>query len=425
MRPPLLLAILILCSALTLPVYGQKNFAPGYLISLQGDTLNGYINYKDWTAAPKQIVFRESLNGADAVYTALSIRSFWVDGKFYAGSIVQADRTPTAVSELSYSPEYNFVADTVFLEGLMVGGKSLFYYRDKDGLDHFYIQKDDGYTLLLFKKYLRDIPSQNINRAIVSDNTYISQLIEYLDGCPDLQDRIKNTDYGFNSLVDLFKRYYGCRNLNVVHQRQKEKIKAAFGLLAGVSNTRLSFSSDMNSSFDYLTKASYPSSYSFTGGISLDLILPRNKGKWSINNDLLYSSFTTNGNWEEYRSAESYTKSETSFAFSHIKLMTMVRYRFDIGKAPLYINGGITNGLGKEKKNYRRTETKTYSTPTISESKALTSVRTYEQGLVLGLGTAIDKFSGELRYETANGISSIIALKSSLNRFSLLLGYRF
>jgi len=424
MRPTLLLAILTLCSALTLPIYGQKNFDRGYVINLQGDTLNGYINYKDWTAAPKQIVFRESLSGADIVYTALSIRSFLVDEKFYAGAIVQADRTPVRISELSYSPEYNFVADTVFLEGLMVGEKSLFYYRDKDGLDHFYIQKDGDYILLLFKKYLKDSPAQNINRAVVTDNAYISQLINYLDQCPDFHARITKTNYTLNSMADLFKGYYDCRSLDAVHKIQKEKIKVKFGLLAGVSNTKLSFSSDVNSSFDYLVKANYPSSYSFTGGISLDLILPRNKGKWSINNDLLYSSYTVSGNWEEYRSPESYTKSETSFAFSYIKLMSMLRYRFNIDKVPLYVNAGMSNGLGNEKKNYRRTENKVYSDPTISESKALTSVRTYEQGLVLGLGTAIDKFSGELRYETGNGISRLIALKSSVNRFSLLLGYR-
>lgn len=300
MRPLLTLAVLILLCFFTPSIYGQKTFKPGYLVGLQGDTLRGYIDDRDWRIAPKQITFRESRSGANAVYTPLSISSFSVDDRFYAGAVVQADRTPTAVSELSYSPEYHFVADTVFLEGIMVGEKSLFYYLDKDGLSHFYIRKDGDYALLLFKKYLRDSPSQNINRAIVSDNTYISQLIEYLDGCPDFHDRITKTSYGFNSLVDLFKRYYDCRNLDVVHQSQKEKIKAKFGLLAGVSNTKLSFKSHANA-LDHLVRVNYPSSYSFTGGISMDLILPRNKGKWSINNDLLYSSYATSGNWEEYR----------------------------------------------------------------------------------------------------------------------------
>lgn len=104
--------------------------------------------------------------------------------------------------------------------------------------------------------------------------------------------------------------------------------------------------------------------------------------------------------------------------------MTMVRYRFNIDKFPLYVNGGMSNGLGNEKKNYRRIETKTYSDPTITESKALTSVRTYEQGLVLGAGTIINRFSGELRYESGNGMSWIATLRSSVNRFSVLFGYR-
>ncbi|HRE51733.1 MAG TPA: porin family protein [Flavitalea sp.] len=424
MRTLLLLTVLLLISSLIPPVYGQKTFDPGYVVGLQGDTVKGYINYRDWTAAPKQIIFRESLNGADVVYTALDIRSFLVDEKFYAGAIVQVDRTPTRISELSYSPEYNFVADTVFLEGLMVGERSLFYYRDKDGLDHFYIQKEGNYLLLLFKKYFKDSPSQNINRAVVSDNAYISQLINYLDECPGLHSRITKANYNLNSMLDLFKGYYDCRNLDAMHQRQKEKIKAKFGLLAGVSNTKLSFSSN-ETALDYLSKVNYPSSYSFTGGASLDLILPRNKGKWSINNELLYSSYSTDGNWEEYRSPESYTKSEMSFAFSYIKLINMLRYRFNIDKVSLYVNGGMANGLGNEKKNYRKTERKTYSDPQISESKALTSVRNYEQGLVLGLGSAIDKFSAELRYESGNGMSRILALKSGVTRFSLLLGYRF
>ena len=50
--------------------------------------------------------------------------------------------------------------------------------------------------------------------------------------------------------------------------------------------------------------------------------------------------------------------------------------------------------------------------------------RYYEQGLMFGFGCEYKRWSGELRYETSNGISDYTSLKSPVHTEYILVGYK-
>jgi len=39
--------------------YGKETLYPGYIITLKNDTVNGYIDYKNWDKNPDKILFKK------------------------------------------------------------------------------------------------------------------------------------------------------------------------------------------------------------------------------------------------------------------------------------------------------------------------------------------------------------------------------
>src|SRR6187549_1124270 len=86
-------------------VSAQVDYRPGYVVSSQGDTIQGSIDYRNWLQNPKTISFRPSAQGVEHTYKPLEIRAFGVAGDVYESAIVHVDVSPTSVDELSENPE--------------------------------------------------------------------------------------------------------------------------------------------------------------------------------------------------------------------------------------------------------------------------------------------------------------------------------
>ena len=68
----ILLAVLLIGTA-----QGQKNFKPAILVKAAGDTINGYINYKEWDKSPGIIEFKAPGSDSKSVlYTPGMLRIF-------------------------------------------------------------------------------------------------------------------------------------------------------------------------------------------------------------------------------------------------------------------------------------------------------------------------------------------------------------
>lgn len=402
----------------------QENFIPGYVIAKNNDTIKGYVDYRGWERNPDRINFKKRLDSNIQQFSPIDISGFFVNHELYKSGIVEVEIspikiTPTELDKIKFNTQTNIVLDTTFLFTVFDGEKSLYYYKNKEGRDNFYIEKNSNYELLIYKKYLKD---QDGSTVIAENNKYIGQLIIYINNCESIIQKINATSYTMKSLVKLFEAYYHCTNSNLYFSKKEVKLQTEFSIIAGLTLTNLVFKSDY---FDVLVKTNYDLSMNVCGGMSLDLIVPRNMGKWSVNNELFYSSYKAQGTTEEYFDETYSKKTTTEFAYSYLKLNNMIRYKHPFENWQLYFNAGIANGLALSETNYKKEVIWRIGTEKINEGKGLKRTRKYEQSFLVGAGVKFEKWSFETRYEKGGGMSVYPALTSSPKRWHFIVGYKF
>lgn len=407
----------ILCFQTT---FAQENYISGEIIIQKGDTLSGFIDYRNWKKNPDKIRFKEEPDQKSIVYTPTDITAFHVEDEIYISGIVNSEISPHKTDKLHEDPTIHTEIDTTFLQTLFKGDKHLYHYKAPGGKDNFYIEQDSNLELLIYKRYVK---AQRNKYGIAKNKKYLRQLAGYLNDCPSIHSQLENTEYKRKSLEKLYEYYYECSQSDIVFQKKREKISTEIGALAGMSLSSLAF----NSSFKTVLKdVDWKKSANFSAGMFFDVILPRNQGKWSINNELMFTSYNVSGQFEEnFDNEDDYSIGTIEMGFSYLKLNNMVRYTYPVKTTYLYLNGGISQGIAISKTNYKETEKKFYGPVTKEEGKALNDTREYEQGYLIGLGTKGQEFSFEIRFERGNGMSEYSTLSSPTTRYYFLIGYKF
>lgn len=393
----------------------QKNLVPGFIIKLDGDTTYGYINDRNWTRNPSQLAFKPNKTAQTINLTPLAIKGFGTSEDLYESGIIAIERNPSASSGInSEDAHFNLKSDTVFLNVLVDGKKSLYRYRDKNGNNFFFIKRDSLIEYLRYKHYR---VQRNGKTFIATNQEYLTQLASYLHACPydSLQLIRKNVRYDEQSLIKLFTAYYHTCADSETHSISKQRKIADFGVLAGMTLTSINFSGSHGNS--YLIDAPFGYSLNGSAGIFLDLLMSRSFKKWSIYNELNVNAYRLNASYRGLNDVDY----QSDLGHTYIKLTNMIRFRQALSRnALLFFNGGITNGVAIHEVNTLKLQ---YTTEPLRERKALDGTRRYEQGLAIGLGGAYKRISLQLRSERSTGPSAYTNLKSTLTRHYMLIGY--
>jgi hypothetical protein len=398
----------------------QQNWVPGEVVMSNLDTVSGFIDYRNWRKNPDKVLFYTNSPSDAKSYTPLDIHAFRTKDESYVAAIVDSEISPRAEGSLTSDPVMKLKRDTVFLQAILVGAKSLYFNKNVWGNDNFYIQNGDKYELLEYKKYKTTI---NGTRVIRENKRYTGQLTLYFEDCPDLGTKIQGSNYDRKSLESIFTSYHQhCRKTEATFIKEKENVQSSYGLLAGMTSTSVGFSV-LDREFEYLLYTDYPMSNNFTGGIFYEIIFPRSQGKWSLNNELFYTSFQTEGVYEDSVSARLYKVHYSEFAYAYIQLKPMVRYSYPLGKVSIFASAGVSFGFSINGKSHYVVEKTNDGGTTISEGIA-PGGKKGEQGLILGTGLRINKVSLELRFEKGNGFSNLILAGANTNRYFFLMGYR-
>lgn len=398
----------------------QKNYIPGYVISSRGDTLRGLIDYRNWEKNPDKISFKASADAEPLSYTPLDISQFTVADEIYYSGIVPTLVSPAGTSRLSADPVIHRKDDTTFLQALFRGDKSLFYYKNQDGVESFYITGNQGFELLLYKRYLR---YHEGGQAITENKTFTGQLALYLEDCSTIQSKLNHADYKKGSLINLFRYYNGCSDANKDFEKVREAVKAEIGVIAGASLTTLNFSGDYHT---YLVKAPFKTSLNFTAGLYFNFVLPRNQGKWSIYNELMYMGFGVKGTYEDFKNENNYTVTYSEMNFNYFKVNNLLRYQHPFRQFRIFVNAGLSNGFQFSNSSAKETKTKFYTWEKTESGPALSEFRVHEFGPVIGAGAGYgSRYTFEIRYESGSGISPFINLGSNTRKIFFLLGYKF
>lgn len=414
------IGLLILCNFLIQISFSQENYVPGYIIKNSSDTLHGFIDYRDWIVNPREVNFKVNYGDTPSTFRPTDILEFGVQNEVYEGGIINTEVSDIKPDKLSQDPALTIKVDTAFLKALVKGEKSLYSYENAEQKVNFYIKKGSSFELLIFKRYT---VSKYDKLLINEDKRYLGQLNLYLKDCSSISSRLENTSYIQKNLVSLFRHYYNCTSTAPSFQATRKKIHAQFGILAGASFTNIKFSK-MNNSFYALNKSDYKLSSNMAAGIFLDLMMPGNQGKWSIYNELLYSSYAFDGSFKYIQSPQYTTTTSTELGFNYLKINNLLRYKYPVRQMYLFLNAGLSNGMAISETNHQKIVMQNPAYEQVSEGVAYYDPRHFEQGYILGTGIKRKALSLELRFEKGNGITRNPALNST-TRYYLLLGYHF
>lgn len=394
-------------------IRSQENFIPGSIVTLKGDTLFGNVDYQSWVSNPATIRFKSDKDEKVLSYGPKELLSFKVNADVYVAAEVRLETSSVRMDELQDGVELHFIKDTVFLQSLFQGTKSLYLYKGIKGKNQFFIKEDTTYELLLYKKYVAyDLSMRNVREL----KKYVGQLILYLSDCPSLFNQINQTSYKQTSLVNLFNKYFEKNNQQIDYHKKKETFAVSFGVVGGVAQNTLKFNSLI---FAELAYTNYKPTYSINPGLFIEFSHPRSLGKWSSYNELLYAPTHYEGFYED-----NLYRVYTEFRFNYLKMTNMIRYQLPLKTIHLFVNCGLSNGYFFGEKNEKRSESKIYDDRIYFE-KAIDETKKFEQGLVFGVGLKEKRLSIECRHEFGNGMSSYYGLNSSTGSSKLLVSYAF
>ncbi|MHC1707164.1 MAG: hypothetical protein AB9842_06530 [Bacteroidales bacterium] len=398
----------------------QPNIRPGYIVEQNGNVVTGFIDYQNWEFNPDFIHFGLMADSVNTICSVEHIKAFAVEGEHYVKYILEVNTGPEETGDLNFSPQLTTKIDTVFLRMLISGPKSLYYLKQKGGRECFYIMQDNKPELLIYQRYLKNINQLNENNVIIANNKFIGQLSLYLQECSEITKLFEKVKYTQYSLTRLFKQYYKCTGQEMDYAEPEEKTLDEWGVFAGATLTKLSF---RGGAAPYVSKSTYPASLNLTGGVFYNHILKRTMGKWSINNELQYARYKTEGVYKEFQHSNWYNTTTTDFDFTYLKLNNMIRYTRWVKGLHCHLELGISNGIILNMTNRRVDENVFYGTVHITEGEAIESLRKHEQSLLVGIGARYRRFSASVRLEKGNGMSDYSWLRSNTQRQSVILSY--
>jgi hypothetical protein len=347
----------------------QKDLKKGYIITNTSDTIHGSIEFKGDISSAKRCIFVKDNGTEKTEYNPGQIQAYRVEeGKFYISKKIK-----TADKE-----------EVLFLEYLIEGIVSIYYYRD-EVKDHYYIEKR-GEELLELKNETREEYINNIKYANES-NAYKGVLKYVFQDSPKTSQEVDNLDLGHKSMIKIAKDYHNevCTGEQcIVFEQKKAKIKVKLGPMLGINYYTLKKSIVENATYlssNTLKSAVYP-----TFGIFIKLNMPSISEKLYFQYEINYSQRNLNTDYTYYYyilGSKQTDNVKITMALNSIKNAGIFGYEFPIGKISPVIQAGIFVDY---------TVNSTYSSIFTDLNHNTSSTNTespysnFDYGLVVGLG---------------------------------------
>lgn len=181
-------------------MFSQANLEPGTLITDTGESLEGYIDFKDWSRNPTKVSFTTDSTQQPKTYRVWDVQEFTVMGQKYISRYVKIDETPFKVPVVKVIPRKSR-KDRVFLKVLVEGDLSLYQYRELRS--NFFIEENGKITALISHEFVVKQRGRFVFVDTFKDE-YIRQLKRTETDCRNISK--KNLDYEAESLAKYVSR---------------------------------------------------------------------------------------------------------------------------------------------------------------------------------------------------------------------------
>lgn len=393
--------LLVLATTISFFCHAQIVFEKGYFVRNSGEKTETLIKNMDWYNNPTKITYKNDTAAAENEITIADIKEFGIyNGKKYIRSAVKIDRSKEGILELTPGKDPIYTDETLFLEVLVEGKGTLYFYKEHEVEKYFYNVDSGSIEQLIFKNYL-DKPYNGIR----SNKQYQIQLWNALK-CPDFTMKmLEKLDYTEDDLVGFFNKYNKCNNSESVVLEQKTR-RDWFNLTIrpGLSYSSLTLENVTIYNIDFEKKLS------FRLGAEAEIIMGFNKGKWALIVEPTYTYFKSTASYLY----QSNTPKTASVDYKSLELPLGIRHYFFLkNDSKIFINAFLVPELDLG------------STIFINDNKTEMSVETAVT-FAVGLGYKLrNKYSLEFRQTMGKSVLASYepAWESSLTTSSLIFGY--
>ncbi len=417
-------------------VFSQTNFVVGSVVTIQGDTLKGYINNREWDISPTTIEFRREGNESVQVYTIKDIISFDVNSIKYLVAEVDIETSPYLIGRMDTIAVFSTAKAKVFLKQLVSGPKSLYRYAEKNDHPFFYINNDGQFELLKHKRYFRyqlvTTHGYSAKKLILENKAYLAQVVRYLNDCMEVNRYLQYTRYDQKSLLQLFKLYYKCNNdKKAVILNNSDDYKFEMGPVLYMASPTLSFSG-ANFAGNYPVRSSFSTSPLLSIGFSGDFFFKNANRKFTLGNELIYNSLKSTGYYTVFVTNDDYDKYTTQVDISIIRLNTIFRLSKSVGQVDVSVLAGFLANILIDQKSNKTDEIKrpNNAAPTITTKRVELFNSSVNTGIISGVGLGFRRYRLDARYELGlamNGPSELrdLGTTGQINSFAMVLSYKW
>ncbi|MBB3699094.1 hypothetical protein KMW28_07985 [Flammeovirga yaeyamensis] len=246
--------LLLLFIVLSVNCLAQNDFRPGYIITLNQDTVYGKIDYRGDVLMAQQCKFK-SKKGEVTLFYPKDISAFrFKNGRYFVSKSVEG------------KPK--------FLEFLIESEINLFYFKDPRDISRFFLEKKDVPLVELpYKQEIREIDGKRVLYKSTKHKGILRlSMMDAYDVHQNIAEIIKPKHDNLIEVIELYNNEIGTS-----HKKYEEKaprIKFEFQAVAGVINFN-----DNN----LLNKNS------FVGGTLINFWLPRTNEKIFFSTGVFYS----------------------------------------------------------------------------------------------------------------------------------------
>ena len=335
----------LLLTIFSLTVFAQSNYHAGYVVKSNGDTLKGFIDYREWAQSPLSIHFKQTTIDKDLLtFNPQTINSFGVTGleKYvsYAGLVtISKNLFPDLPDHLDTTRR----EVTIFIKEITAGRYLTLYYQNDQAKKRYFIAEGNNKPIeLRYFQYYND--QKDVTEKWIYRGDFATYINKYKNGDARLMDKVYRMDFNmarFSAMVD-----------EINDTKTVSKKASGIRLFAGLTGNYLT-TTYQNSNF--VVVGDYGSSFynikthsgraSAAVNLGFDVFVNPNVQQFVFRTELSFSSASTHIDYPK-RNQHPFVYDELSFTQFTSSLMPQLIYNFyNKENFKLYFDAGTSINL--------------------------------------------------------------------------------
>jgi hypothetical protein len=396
----------------------QADFRLGYVVQLAGDTLRGEVGYSGAQRSARVCRFRPAPSAPAVSYNAGQLRGYGFPGsKVYEARLVT--RPDSAGYVLPPRP--------IFMEVLVAGPLTLYYYLNGKGQDQYYIAsaRTGPVQELVHNTEVTDATGHN--NYYRENNRFRGTLAEAFAACPLVQQTVSSLVFKLSTLTAAVQRYNDCVRPSaaptVLTAVTRRRSRVSLGVLLGGEISRMELHDETTPAAGTL-----PAAASLAAGLGLQLSLPLLNERLALRLETLYEQQHYDADITN-NTAYTYDGARVRASAAYLRVPVLLRYTFPTKSVQPFLQVGVNNAFLLSHTQELQYIYSLSGSPAYTSSRpVVATVRSHELSPVLSLGLQLPSVAGrplalEGRAERSGGIFATSTPDNYVLRYFLLVSY--